>query len=82
MVSASQPFSSYVVLPAWPGPLPLLSRGGGGCIKVHPTGFTVGQVQISGGGTCCGQDKGPIQEHAMGKAKDLYSACCPTGGCA
>ena len=34
---------------------------------MHPTGFALGQVKISG----C----------AMVKTKDLYSAYCPTGGC-
>ena len=34
---------AYVILPAWPGPFSLLS-----CIQVHPTGFALGRVQISG----------------------------------
>ena len=47
-----------------PGPLPLLSLGGR--IKVHPTGFALGQVQVNG----MAIEK---QAHAMGKTKYLYS---------
>ena len=44
MAPTSLPFLAYVILPAWPSPLPLLSQGG---IQVHPTGFALGQVHIS-----------------------------------
>ena len=47
MVPASRPFLANLILPAWPGPLPLLSRGvGGGHIQVHPTEFALGQIHI------------------------------------
>ena len=35
MVPASQPFLAYVFLPACPGPLPLLSQGGGRTSASH-----------------------------------------------
>ena len=44
MVPASRPFLVYVILPTCPEPLPSLSWGVR--IKVHPIGFTLGQVQI------------------------------------
>ena len=65
MVLASRPLFAYVILPAWPGPLSLLSRGGG--IQVHPTRFALGlyspkkRVAIEKQAhTIHGQDKGPI----------------------
>ena len=72
MVPASRPFLTYVILPAWPGPLSLLSRGGG-AIQVHPTGFALGRVRISGW-----QLRSRYILY-MVKTKDLYSAYCPSG---
>ena len=80
MVPASRPFLVNAILPAWTGPLPLLSQEGGGGgggvnIQVHPTGFALGRVQISGWKL--------RSRHIlfMVKTKDIYSAYCPTGGC-
>ena len=74
MVSASQPLLAYVILPVWWRPLSLLSQEGGGRIQVHPTGFTLGRVQISGWHL--------RSRHIlyMVKTKDLYSAYCPKEG--
>ena len=74
MVSASRPFLASVILPAWLGLLSLLSQEGGR-IQVHPTGFALERVQISGWQL--------RSRHIlfMVNTKDLYSAYCPTGGC-
>ena len=72
MVSASRLFLAYVILPVWPGPLPLLSRGGAHASAphwIHSWASPNKRVTIE------------KQAHAMGKIKDLYSAYCPTGGC-
>ena len=65
MVPASQPFLAYMILPAWPGPPPLLSRGG---------------VHKSAPHWICSWARPnkwvPIekQAHAMGKTKDLRTS--------
>ena len=64
MVLASRPLFAYVILPAWPGPLSLLSRGGGDTSTPYwirawasPNKRVAIEKQVH---TIYGQDKGPI----------------------
>ena len=72
MVPASRPFFAYIILPAWPGPLPLLSRGAHTNAPHWVRSWASPNKWVT-------IEK---QAHALGKTKDLYSAYCPTGGCA
>ena len=75
MVPASRPFLTYIILPVWPGPLPLLSQGGGGGWRTSVPHWI----------RCWASPNKWVlvekQTRAMIKTKHLYSAYCPTGGC-
>ena len=71
MVPASRPLLAYVILPTWPGPLPLLSGGAHTSAPHWSRSWASPNKWVA-------IEK---QAHAMVKTKDLYSSYCPTGGC-
>ena len=79
MVPASRPFLAYIILPAWPGPLSLLSQGGGGG-GAH-TSAPHWILAWAGPNTVRGWQLRSRHILCMVKTKVLHSAYCPTGGC-